>query len=249
MRTPVTESGLASPPPAGKAVGPAARRNRLAGTQDFLDDAIPHHGYLVVCKEAGLQDLLGAEIVAPMDERHLVGEVGQEERVLDGGIAAADHHDLAVAVEEAVAGGAGGDAEAAKALLGGYVQPLGHGAGRQDHRLGGVGRAGVADEAERAPRKIDRNDMVGHDPRPEMLGLQPHLIHEPGALDDVGKARIVLDVGRVDELPAGMDAGDHHRLEHGAGGVDGGRIAGRAGTDDDHLGVHAGESFAAGAGL
>ena len=102
MRTPVTVSGWARPPPAEKGAGPAARGNRLAGPQDFLDGAIPHDGDLVVCKEAGLQDLLGAEIVAPVDERHLVGEVGKEERVLDGGIAAADHHDLAVAVSNTV---------------------------------------------------------------------------------------------------------------------------------------------------
>jgi hypothetical protein len=52
-----------------------------------------------------------------VDQRHLAGEVGQEQRLFDGGIAAADHHDLLAAIEEAVAGGAGRDAEALELLL------------------------------------------------------------------------------------------------------------------------------------
>ena len=72
---------------------------------------------LVVGEQAVLQDLLGAEVVAAVDDGHLRGEMGEEERFLDRGVAAADHHHLAVLVEEAVAGGAGRDAEAAELLL------------------------------------------------------------------------------------------------------------------------------------
>ena len=79
--------------------------------------------------------------------------------------------------------------------------------------------------------------MVGDDPRADVLGLLLHLLHQPGALDDVGEARIVLDVGGDGELAAGLDALDQHRLQHGARGIDGGGVAGRAGADDDKLGV------------
>ena len=79
--------------------------------------------------------------------------------------------------------------------------------------------------------------MVGDDLGADMLGLRPHLLHQPGALDHVGEARIVLDVGGDGQLAAGLDAGDQHRLQHGARGIDGGRVAGRAGADDDQLGV------------
>jgi hypothetical protein len=51
---------------------------------------------------------------------------------------------------------------------------------------------------------------------------------------------IVLDVGGDGELAAGLQARDHDRLEHGAGCIDGGRIAGRTRSDDDNLGVHLG---------
>jgi hypothetical protein len=66
----------------------------------------------------------------------LLGEVGEEQRLLDGGVAAAQHHHLLAAVEEAVAGGAGRDAEALELLLGGQAQPLGLGAGADDQGLG-----------------------------------------------------------------------------------------------------------------
>ena len=66
-----------------------------------------------------------------------------------------------------------------------------------------------------------------------MLGLGLHLLHQPGALDDVAEAGIILDVGGGGELAAGLDALDDDRREAGAGGVDGGGIAGRAGAEDD----------------
>ena len=64
-----------------------------------------------------------------------------------------------------------------------------------------------------------------------------HLLHEPGALDDVGEARVVLDVGRDGELSARLHALDQDRIEHGAGGIDRRRVAGRAGADNHKLGV------------
>jgi hypothetical protein len=67
-----------------------------------------------------------------------------------------------------------------------------------------------------------------------------HLLHQPGTLDDVGKTRIVLDVGGDGELAAGLDTLDQHRFEHCAGGVDRRGVAGRAGADDDDLGVDGG---------
>ena len=78
---------------------------------------IPDHLDLRVLEQALLQDLLGAEAVAAVDDRDLGGEVGEEQRLLDGGVAAADDDDLLAPVEEAVAGGAGRDAEALEVLL------------------------------------------------------------------------------------------------------------------------------------
>jgi hypothetical protein len=60
------------------------------------------------------------------------GVVGEVQRFLDRGIAAADHRHLLAAEEEAVAGGAGGDAEALEAPSRRQAQPAGLGAGGDD---------------------------------------------------------------------------------------------------------------------
>ena len=74
----------------------------------------------------------------------------------------------------------------------------------------------------------------------DMGGLLLHLLHQPGALDDVGKAWIVFHVGSDGELAAGLDALDQHRFQHRTRGVDRCRISRRARTDDDDLGVDGG---------
>ncbi len=73
-----------------------------------------------------------------------------------------------------------------------------------------------------------------------MGGLLFHLLHQPWALDDVGEARIVLDVGGDGELPAGLDALDQDRLQHRPRRVNRRRVSCRTGTDDDDLGMDGG---------
>ena len=91
-----------------------------------------------------------------MDEGDLVGELGEEHRLLDGGVAAADDGDVVVPEEEAVAGGAGRDAVAEQLAPRREAEHQGLGAGGDDDRLGpvgGLGGVGVADpDAERAAR-------------------------------------------------------------------------------------------------
>ena len=172
-----------------------------------------------------------------MHDRDLGGEIGEEQRLLDRGIAAADHDHFLAAIEEAVAGGAGRHAEALELLLERQTEPARLRAGREDHGVGEIDVAGIAGQPERARGGVEIVDVVGDDPGADMLGLLLHLLHQPGPLDDVGEARIILDVGGDGELAAGLVALDQHRLQHGAGGIDGGRVAGRARPDNDNLGV------------
>jgi hypothetical protein len=73
-----------------------------------------------------------------MHQRDVRGDVGQVQRLLDRGIAPADHGDLLAAIEEAIAGGAGRDALAAKGFLGRQAEIFGRSAGRDDQRIAGV---------------------------------------------------------------------------------------------------------------
>ena len=105
------------------------------------------------------------------------------------------------------------------------------GAGGDHQRIGEILRAAVAGQPERAARQVDAADMVPDHLGADMLGLRLHFLHQPGALDDLAEAGIILDVGRGGELAAGLDALDDDRRKAGARGVDGGGQAGRAGAE------------------
>src|SRR5258706_8710177 len=68
-----------------------------------FDLAVPAEFDLRVREGAVLHDLGGAQFLAPVHERHLVGETREERRFLDRGVAAADDRDLLTAEEEAIA--------------------------------------------------------------------------------------------------------------------------------------------------
>src|SRR5687768_5518397 len=56
-------------------------------------------------------------------------------------------------------------------------------------------------------------------------------------------SRPVIDIGRGHELTALRDAGDEHRLEVGASGINRCAITGWAGAEDEEAGVFASHSF------
>ena len=177
-----------------------------------------------------------------MHDRDMAGQMRQIERLLDGRIATADHHHILAAIEEAVAGGAGGDAEPLEDLFARDAHPLGLGAGGNDQSIAGVDGSRIAGEAEGTRAQIRFDDYVVDDLGADMLGLLQHLLHQPGALDRIGEAGIVLDLGGDGELAALLQPGHQNRLEQGARGIDRGRIASRAGPDDQHRGVSSGHS-------
>ena len=89
----------------------------LAAGDELGDLAVPHHLDVGMGEQPVLEDLLGAQRIAAVDQGDVMAVVGHVERFLDRGVAAADHHHLLAAVEEAVAGRAGGDALALQMLL------------------------------------------------------------------------------------------------------------------------------------
>ena len=162
-----------------------------------------------------LHDLAAAELVAADEHGDLVGEAGQEGRLLEGGVAAADDGDLAAAEEEAVAGGAGAHAAAAELLLRRQSQPQGRCAGGDDDGVGEV--LVLADpDAERARAEVDAGGVLLEDVAPKRVRLLAELLHQLRPLDAVGEAGVVLDVRGDHELAHRHVAGDDERLEVGA---------------------------------
>src|SRR5207237_9130324 len=77
--------------------------------ENLLDGMVPDHGYLArgrLAKQPVLQDLLRAQLVAPVHERDVLRDVRKIKGLLDGGVAAAHHRDALASEEEADAGGA-----------------------------------------------------------------------------------------------------------------------------------------------
>src|ERR1700756_4043389 len=96
---------------------------RVLAAADVVEHAVPDHVDLRFLEQPGPKNLLGAQTAGAMHQRDLAGEIGEKQRLLDRGIAAADHQHVFVAVEEAVAGGASGKAVAAESLLARQIEP------------------------------------------------------------------------------------------------------------------------------
>ena len=105
----------------------AHARDALLIAQHFVDRVIPDQRDLAGCdsrEQPVLQDLLRAQLVAPVNQRDVRGDVREIQRFFDRGVAAADDGHALVAEEESVAGGAGRDAPAAEFLLGRQAEIL-----------------------------------------------------------------------------------------------------------------------------
>jgi hypothetical protein len=164
--------------------------------------------------------------------RNLAREVGEIERFLDRGVAAADHQHLVALVEEAVAGRAGRDATAAEFLFRGQAEVFRGRARRDDERIAGV-LAVVAFEHVRTLREIHGVDVIVHDLGVEAFGMRLHALHERGTQQAVRVAGPVVDFGRRHELAALLHARDQQGFAVGARGVDGSGVSRGARTKDD----------------
>jgi hypothetical protein len=166
-----------------------------------------------------------------MEQRDLGGKAGEEERLFHGRVAAAHHGNLLAAEEEAVAGGATGDAVADQRLFARQAQPAGAGARGDDQRA----RRNFASrglEPEGIYIQIHRVQMGQLEVSAEAGGLLLHVVDQFGALDALRPAGKVFHLGGHRELSAGLVALQNQRVKSGAGGVDGGGESGAAGAED-----------------
>src|ERR687898_1826222 len=202
---------------------------------EHVDDDIGREELdLLVGTGAVGHDLRRAELAAAVDDRHLRREARQEERLLHRRVPATDDHDLAVAVERAVAGRAVRDTASLQRNLGLQPELPRAGAGRDDHRASLV--LVVADpDAEGTLGEVDLGHVVGDELRPELLGLPAELHHHLRAEDPLGVSGVVLDVARDHELAAPLEALDHEGLQVGTGGIERRRVPGGPAADDDQV--------------
>ena len=204
------------------------------------DRCVPAHLDLGIVQCPILHDLRCPQLIAPMDQGDLGGELGQEAGLLDGTVSAAHDSDLLAPEEETVAGRAGGQPVAEQMLLGHETEHQRLRAGRHDDRVRLVDI--VADpDLERTLREIDGRRLGRQELGAETQRLLAEVDHQLRTHDAGGKAGIVLDLGGEHQLAARLIAGaarltfDDERREVGASGVDGSGEPGRAGADDDDV--------------
>ncbi len=212
----------------------------------LLELMVPDDLDLRVVEGPLLHDLRSAELVAAMDEVDLLAVFGEERRLLDRRVAAADHRQVLLAEhgQRAIADRASADAAHPELTVvgAGYVEPLRGRARREDDALR-LPALRVRLVLEGVRGEVDRIDGLGDDGGPEALGLLAHRIHELGAHDPFGETGEVLHIRGGRELSAGGDtrgheALEHHGLELGASGVDGSGMGGGAGPDDEDVVDH-----------
>src|SRR5574344_1374175 len=198
------------------------------------DFALLHLGHQLIH-----QDGFGGELVAAVDQGDRAGNVGQVQRLFYGRVAPTDHADGLVAVEKAIAGGAARNTSAHEVLLRRQAQVLGRGAGGDDQRVAGVAAA-ITGQREGALGKIHLVDVVEHDLGFKALGVLQEALHQFRALHTMDIGGPVVHFGGGGQLAALGHAGDQHRVEVGARGVDGGGVAGGAGAQNQYFGVAGG---------
>ena len=203
--------------------------------ENIFDGRVPDERDLLVLYRTVLHDLGSPELVAPMDDGDLAGELGQEGRFLHCTVAAADNNQFLPLEEEAVAGGTGRDSVPREARFVLYPNLNGRRAGGDDDGLRVDGLFSVNGDRERSLLKIYGCDIAGQELRAEPFRLSPHFLHEFRAHDALGKARVVFDFRRRGQLSPGLPAFNEQGREICPRCVDRGCQAGWAGTDDDDV--------------
>src|SRR5262245_40596585 len=148
----------------------------LCVTQDLVQDRIPADGHVALLEQLLLQDLLGAELVATVDHRHVARDIREVQGLLDRGVPAPDDRDVLALVEEPVAGGARGHPLAHERLLGFQAEIPGRGAGGDDERVARV-VAGVAFEPDGFFLQMGGVDVIEEDLGFEALGVLLEALH------------------------------------------------------------------------
>ena len=189
----------------------------LAVAEDLRDDRVHEEGDFAVCLHAVHHCLRRAELVAAVDDSDGGTEAGEEVGVGHGGVAAAEHRDFLAGEEEAVAGGAIGDAMAGVLLLARGAELAVRGAGGDDDGTALIAGAGVGRQLLDVAGQVDGRHIVVVALGAELLGLLLHGVHEVGALHAVGESGEVFDSGGAHQLAAGVErARDDERFVVGA---------------------------------
>ena len=187
---------------------------------------------LLVILDALLHGLAGAQIVFAHDQVDLVGQVAQIVGLLTGGVATTHHGNHLLAVEEAVAGGAGRYALTGILGLVRQAQILGRGTRGHDDGVGRELLTAVEGHHEGALAHIDASHEARLHLRAQVHSLLAHVIHQLESVDTLRETREILDSRSLGQLATYLQAFDEQAVDSRAHQIDGCGVAGRARADD-----------------
>ena len=197
---------------------------------------VHHKLHVLALLERLDQLLLAAKAPAPVDEIHLAAALAEQQRVLQGAVAAAADRHGAPRIKGAVADRAVAHAAADQLLFAFDTQHPGLCAGGQDQRMSLEAHAGFAEDAEALALAADLLCLLQFDLGPLGHGLLQQLVAQLRA-GHGHEAREILHLRAPGDLAAeGVLFNDQHALARAAGV--GGRGQPRWASADDKDVVH-----------
>src|SRR6185437_446121 len=190
-------------------------------------------------EQALLKDLGRAQLIATMDEVHLVRVSGQEIRLFGRRVAAADDRNDLITEKRAIADGAVRHSLPRVLQLAGHAELDRRAARRADHRRRAVDFACLVARLEHPVRQLANgfDDHAVLKLGTELGGVLGEFLRELAA-EDALESGVVLDQLGIEELAAGKAALEDDGLEHGSAGVHAGAHSCRARSDNhDVVGV------------
>src|SRR5690606_31106473 len=173
------------------------------------DNRIPDEVDLLVGEGAFLERRPGPQLVAPVDDRHRIGEAGQEDAFFEGAIPAAYDDDLLATEEEAVTGGAVADAATNEQLFAGNAQAARRRASRNNETISLVLGAIRLNIKWRPVSQPDFGYLVEDEASAEKFGLFLHQLGQFWPCRALREARVVLYLAGDRDLHADLGARYH----------------------------------------
>ena len=209
-------------------------------TQDFVNRRIVHDldlAFFNPFQQARHQNRFCLERIATMDQGHFGRDVGKINCFIYCSIATADDGHFLIAIEKTVTGSTSGNPSSDESLFGFQPQILGGSASRDNQRVTSV-LAHIADQPDRFFRQFGCMDMVEHNAGIETFSVFQHTLHQFGTGNARRVSRPVFHVGSRHQLTALCKSGHKKRFQVGPRRINGSGVTGRAGTQNQNIGMH-----------
>src|SRR5690606_13844163 len=203
-------------------------------SQNFVHFRIVQDFNIVDAGHPMLHGLGGTHMVLSDQHGHLLTDIGQIGSLLGRRIPCPDYRHLLTLVEESITDGTGRDSPTPESLLTGNIEVLGGGPGGNDHGFR-FDQGGIVHRHFVYPSHFFTEIHSGHHAHPDLsaesLRLLLQLHHHGGTVNPFGIARKIIHFRSGGQLPSRLHSRVHYRAQVRPGGVYGGCIARRSGSN------------------